>query len=432
MAAPVVQGRASGIQSTNATSHAITLPTGIVNGELLVVVFTEKDAGNWISTTSTGWNIAGAKWIGTTPNGVFATVFTKIATGSDALTVTIDFATQSTHVSFRISGARGMLIAQSAANASLAAADPPNLDMGVSDDYLWIAARCAQNVGVPASAPTNYANLTNKAGGASGASTSTAERTLTAASENPGAFASTTAVATVSFTICVLPAVVPGATPNGCPVLESAVAYYGQAAPTTTMAVAVPHGAAINDIMVALVYMDPSAATMTPPSGWTELPNSPVVQSTTHDIHAYWKRLTAADTGKYSFTSSGSNWGAIIARFSGAITTGTPFDTLTSAAKASSASSVTGSPAVSGTPAGAGRTLIWCAADFNIGNWVMPSGYAKAGDDSAGNVIGWKPAPSVVASGSLTGTATAAGAITALLGALIGNPARAGDMSMAA
>lgn len=198
-----VATRGSGTSgTTDTTSHAITLPTGVVVGELLVVVFS-VDGNPTCSTTSTGWIKVGQASDGT--NAVTGAVFYKLATGSDALTVTTSAAEQSTHVSYRVVGG-GTLVSASATGSSTNS-DPPSATDTVTDLHLWIATRSGDSTAQATVAPSGYTNLaTQTAGGTGGASTATAHRFAPAsASENPATFTSTTEQ-WVSWTLGFLPA----------------------------------------------------------------------------------------------------------------------------------------------------------------------------------------------------------------------------------
>lgn len=185
--APVVTGRASGVNGTDSTSHSVTLPTGVATGELLVVVFS-SDGAPTCSTASTGWMKVGQASDGT--SAVTGAVFQKFATGSNSLSITTSASEQSSHVSFRISSG-GVLVATSATGSSTNSNPPALTD--IPDDHLWIATRSGDAAVQATVAPSGYGNLTTQTGGASGASTATAERTVSASTtEDPGTFTSST------------------------------------------------------------------------------------------------------------------------------------------------------------------------------------------------------------------------------------------------
>lgn len=185
MAYPVVEGVAgwAGV-GTNATSHGpITLPSGIVAGELLVCLFAVD--GSPTCTASAGWDKLGQASYSTTVTGA---VFWKVATGSDALTVTTSASEIATAIVYRLSAGWGLVGAS--ANGSSVNADPPPLTpAGGAGDYLWLAGHCSDSTVVASAAPSGYGSLTTRvAASTGGASISAATKAATTASENPGAF----------------------------------------------------------------------------------------------------------------------------------------------------------------------------------------------------------------------------------------------------
>ena len=72
-------------------------------------------------------------------------------------------------------------------------------------------------------------------------------------------------------------------------------------------AVPVPAGAAAGDIAVVAIYKESTSA-ITPPAGFTVKATLATSATARGSLHVYWKRLTAADAGSYTFTWSGSTW----------------------------------------------------------------------------------------------------------------------------
>lgn len=202
MAFPVVQTKTGG-GSAGSTSHPVTLPSGVTAGDLLVVWFGFRS--NPTATGSAGWTKLGQASLSTT---ISFAVFYKVATGSDALTITTTTSQRSTHESYRITGASGTVAFSAASSAVAANPNPPSLTpAGGAKDYLWFASATATAGTTSASAaPTNYTNLTNQVSGSgTGCAVYIAERNLNATSEDPGAF---TAASTsyVAYTLAVEPA----------------------------------------------------------------------------------------------------------------------------------------------------------------------------------------------------------------------------------
>lgn len=94
----------------------------------------------------------------------------------------------------------------------------------------------------------------------------------------------------------------------------------------TSAVVPVPASAAANHIaLVHLEQWESGNPTVTPPDGnWTAL--TPLV-SGSQKSKVFWKRLTGADSGNYTFTWTGSQWSmAHCLLISGAVTTGSPIE----------------------------------------------------------------------------------------------------------
>lgn len=101
----------------------------------------------------------------------------------------------------------------------------------------------------------------------------------------------------------------------------------GNSANASSRSTTVPAGAAIGDVVVAFVETWNGAVTVTPPSGFTQKGSVFSSGDGQSQNSVWWKRLTAADTGSYSFGYSGSRWSTVQALcFSGVIATGDPFD----------------------------------------------------------------------------------------------------------
>jgi hypothetical protein len=96
---------------------------------------------------------------------------------------------------------------------------------------------------------------------------------------------------------------------------------------SATPSVTVPSGAATNDIALIDLWCETSVAVTTPPSGFALDATASPGSGRSTNIRRYWKRLTGADTGSYSFTLASSvNCMFVCTLFSGRITSGSPFD----------------------------------------------------------------------------------------------------------
>lgn len=181
----VVQTSKAATTATNTTSHPITLPSGITTGNLLVAIFSTD--GSPQLSASAGWSRIDIESQGAI---VKSAVYFKYATGSDALTITTDTVEQSSHIVYELNNAAPPIAESISGNSTNA--DPPVCSGVGSADYLVIATCAHDSTIVASAAPSGYGSLTTQAAaGTGGASVSTAHKTVTASSEDPGAFTST-------------------------------------------------------------------------------------------------------------------------------------------------------------------------------------------------------------------------------------------------
>lgn len=198
MAFPQVQTTNSGNSGANATSHTVTLPTGLTSGDLIIVAFAHDDAGAAVTASVTspasGWstlvNNRVANDAGTTAR---VSVFYRWADGSEgaSITVTTTGSEGSAYATYRISGADTGTNPEATTNApsSSNSPDPPNLAPSWgSDDNLFIVAYGWDGNQSHSSYPANYGSnqLTNRWANNNGAGIAMATRNLAAASDNPG------------------------------------------------------------------------------------------------------------------------------------------------------------------------------------------------------------------------------------------------------
>lgn len=176
---PAIESRQTGTTAFG-TSHSVALPGSIVAGELLLVIFT----GSKQCTFSDGSGLWTELDEESTADHA-SCVYYKVATGGDALTITSTVSVVGATVAFRISDYSGTPTL-SKAEATSADANPPNHNPGINKPYLWIAAVCIDTI-VASAAPANYSDFQTIS---NTCSTSTAERELTAAQEDPGVFTS--------------------------------------------------------------------------------------------------------------------------------------------------------------------------------------------------------------------------------------------------
>ncbi|QQS39286.1 glycosyltransferase [Candidatus Woesebacteria bacterium] len=152
----------------------------------------------------------------------------------------------------------------------------------------------------------------------------------------------------------------------------SAPVFRGESSSTFTTAASVvvnkPTGTVDNDIMLAIIYKENTAA-VTAPSGWNYIDGE--TPTTDHDVIVYWKRASS-EGSNYTWSWTGSTWsGGAIMSYSGAITTGDPVNTY-SANSASSGQTLT---ATGVTTSVDNTTIVALGAHWNTGTYSGPTGY---------------------------------------------------------
>lgn len=213
MAFPTVAGTNGGNSGANTTSHTVNLPANIASGDLLIIVFGVD--GNPTLTWPSGANDAFTE-VFNAANGVACRlgVAYRIANGNEpaSVTVTTSVSEGSAHTTYRITGWHGTTPPEVATAATGVSANPDPGSLSPSwgnADTLWLAA-CVHDVGTRTVSgyPTNYLNgINNRWNNTAGVGVGSAERQLTAASENPGAFTLSGSDDWVATVIGVRPAV---------------------------------------------------------------------------------------------------------------------------------------------------------------------------------------------------------------------------------
>lgn len=183
----------SGQTGSNTTTHTMNMGSlGHQVGERIIVDFSVD--GSPTITIDTGFS--GSNWarLGQYSSGAQTfDVFTKIAEGSDVLRVTTSVSEQSGHICQRIENAANIEFATPAnsGGAQQTNANPPSLSPAPgSREYLWLAIMGAEVGCSISAAPTNYGGLIAETGSGTSGSVAMAYRLLTAGTEDPGTFTS--------------------------------------------------------------------------------------------------------------------------------------------------------------------------------------------------------------------------------------------------
>lgn len=153
-----VRSRVGGT-SAAATSHSVTLPAGVIAGDRLLVGFV-NDTADTASTSSTGWSSLGSAAQATNHR---LTVFTKTATGSDALSVAVTGTDAAVWVSVCMQGDGGTPTLQlnSGATATTGAVTAiTGLTSGNYDGVVFLGLDNSAGTSHTVTPPSGYGNTT--------------------------------------------------------------------------------------------------------------------------------------------------------------------------------------------------------------------------------------------------------------------------------
>lgn len=186
---PAIQTTSAG-NTADSTSHAVTLPSGISAGDLIVIGFAMNNAGS--VTWGTFTELFDDPGTGTGVGIAFA--YKRAAGGETSETVTTSASDTAAFVSYRISGihASSNPEAGTVVNDSSGATEPNSPSLTPSwgaEDTLWLSFITKNDDSDPISYPTNYSSgqIEDSTTGVSAAAAMSAQ-CLNAASENPGAY----------------------------------------------------------------------------------------------------------------------------------------------------------------------------------------------------------------------------------------------------
>lgn len=211
MSFPIVETSSSGGNTTATTSHLVTLPSGIVSGNLLLIFIGLSATGAAITTPPTGWTVLfnDFDFNALTSYGIY-----RVADGTEGTTVTITSpdTAQSGYNAYRISGmtvdvpqVNSKALGLGSTTANPAALSP---SWGISDT-LWFAVALYSGSSSPPTVstfPTGYSGGLDNGSTTAGANygrCASAYKQSTASSENPGVFTFNTTAGSTAYTVAV-------------------------------------------------------------------------------------------------------------------------------------------------------------------------------------------------------------------------------------
>lgn len=196
--APTVVSKQLTKSSNAATSHTPTLPDSIQACDLLVC-FASVMSTSVPATTSTGWTRVAYQ---TGNSAITTAIFTKQATGSDTIVLTIS---ESKHLNAGIYCIRNANTIASAANAGVGPSDghyePPSCSIGSSKNFAALAHLAVPEYTSYYGLPSGYSNYLDSGSNANGPTIGAVQKTgLSGASEDPGYFSAQGSRSYVAYT----------------------------------------------------------------------------------------------------------------------------------------------------------------------------------------------------------------------------------------
>jgi hypothetical protein len=213
MAFPVVESTASGNSGANSLTHAITLPSGIAAGDLILVFFNNDGLQTAsVTTPASGWNGPVGQDV-TASNRL--SMFWRWADGTEGATITITVTSTeaAAWTVYRISGADDTCDPEISAGATGTSVtpDPDSLTTSWgSRETLWLAVYGWDGNVAHSSYPTDYADnrLTNRWADTVGVGIASATAYGITETDDPSAGALASSEEWVAYTVAVKPAIV--------------------------------------------------------------------------------------------------------------------------------------------------------------------------------------------------------------------------------
>jgi hypothetical protein len=136
---PIIMGNRLIAVYPSALTTSITLPSGIIAGELLIAfVSCYANGTTELYTASPGWTKVTGKI--TTSGGLCHAVFVKIASASNSLVVSVDISKKKTSVCYRVKNANtAMGVSNTGSPDGTKATYPSTLNLGVERKFICFA-----------------------------------------------------------------------------------------------------------------------------------------------------------------------------------------------------------------------------------------------------------------------------------------------------
>lgn len=221
MAFPVVQSTATSVSASSLTTHTITVPSGVVSGDLLIAFIALENVTSPANQFS-AWSDSFIEILDKTTGGSSGAsigVAYKFSDGTEGANITVDSvdSERAAHAMYRIDTQSPVIAPEITAGASgnSTSPDPDSLTpAGGAKDYLWmVLCGFERDDSTITAFPTNYGSNQVTSSVFSGGTLGIATRNLNASTEDPGAFTISGAEEWQAFTLAVHP--LPSTGPQG-------------------------------------------------------------------------------------------------------------------------------------------------------------------------------------------------------------------------
>ena len=359
---PIVETTSTSSEfSADVTSHTVTLPSGIISGDLILLFFA-ADGFPFVT-----WPAGYTEILDFAPGlGPTLSVAYRQADGTEGanITVTTDNAERSAHIVYRISGQINPSIqapeVSTGASGTSTAPNPASLTpTGGAKNYLWVASCGSDGIATVDGFPTNYINGLNVNGTVSTAcSIGSAERDLNATSEDPGTFTLNISEGWVAATVAVHPAL-PG------PAVEATNTSV-EATVVTSHTVSLPAGLVSGDLLI-VGFATSDDSVITTPTGWTLFANSVFPAASAHRFNLYYRQSDGGEGSSVAITTAVAETSAHFSyRISGHINPATQAPEAAVEVEGTSTAPNSGSLS----PTGGSNDYLWLSANAHIGSSV--------------------------------------------------------------
>lgn len=205
---PIVEATSTGGAASDDTSHNITLPSGIVAGDLLIVCVSSDAApgfNSWSGGFTEFFEVANSTLCS------LGLAYKLAVGGETTISVGLGSSQKIAYTAYRISGAiNPSSQVPEASTGATGTSTTPNPDAvtptGGAKGYLFIAVQGHDNARTTDGFPSGYTNSISAESSVTGATgIGSTEKTLTASSENPGTFTISASDDWVAATIAIHP-----------------------------------------------------------------------------------------------------------------------------------------------------------------------------------------------------------------------------------